>query len=132
MRGSKMLLMALALVTVVTPALAAPASQARQGSAAIGMIQYGSIDGRVTAVDLKTKTMQVAAMEGSATGPVRVMFTDKTVIHQGILPRSPAAVKAGEHVDVTYAGSGDKWVADNIDILESSVPEAHYLGNGAR
>ncbi len=132
MRGSTVLLMVLALVAVATPAIAAPAPQANRGSAAIGMIQYGSIEGRVTAVDLKTKTVQVAAAEGTATGPVRVMFTDMTDIHQGILRRTAANIKVGEDVNVTYDGSGSKWVADNIDILESSVPVAHYLGNSMR
>lgn len=94
----------------------------------MGAIRYGSIEGRVAAVDLEASAMQVAAKEGSATGIVRVAFTDKTVIHQGILQRSPSAIKVGEHVDVTYAGSGDRRVADNIDILEPSVPITHYFG----
>jgi hypothetical protein len=132
MRGSNMLLMVLALVAVATPAIASPALHANRGSAAIGTIQYGSVEGRVTAVNLKAKTVQVAAAEGTTTGPVRVMFTDKTDIHQGILPRTSANITVGEDVDVTYDGSGNKWVADNIDIRNPSVAVAHYLGNGAR
>lgn len=132
MRGSTKFVMALALAVVVTPAVASPAAQPNRGSAAIATIQYGSIEGRVTAVDLRANTVQVAAAEGSMTGPVRVMFTDKTVIHQGILRRKPANLKVGEDVNVTYDGSGNTWVADNIDILDPSVAVAHYLGNGAR
>ncbi len=132
MRRFKILLMVLALAAVASPAVAAPAPQANRGSAAIGIIQYGSIEGRVTAVDLKAKTVQVAAAEGTAMGPVRVMFTDKTDIHQGILRRTAANIKVGEEVNVTYDGSGNKWIADNIDIRNSSVAVAHYVGNGAR
>jgi hypothetical protein len=127
-----MLLMVLAFVAVVAPALVGAAPQAGRGSTAIGMIQYGSIEGRVAAVDLKTKTMQVVATEGSVAGPVNVALTDQTVIRQGMVHKKSSDIKVGEHVDITYAGSRDRWVADNVDILESSVAEAHYLGNGAR
>ncbi len=125
MRSWAMFVSALTLALVATPTLAAPAPQTSPSSAAI---RYGSIEGRVVAMDLKAENMQVAAVAGSATGPMRVTFTDKTIIHQGILHRNPAALKVGEHVVVTYAGSDGKWVADNIDILEPSVPVAHYLG----
>ena len=128
MRSWTMFVSALTLALVATPALAAPAPQTSPSSAAIGAIRYGSIEGRVIAMDLKAENMQVAAVAGSATGPMRVTFTYKTIIHQGILHRNPAAIKVGEHVVVTYAGSDGKWVADNIDILEPSVPVAHYLG----
>lgn len=129
MRGPKMFLMVLALAAVVAaPVFTGAAPQARRGSAKSGMLDYRSIEGRVTALDLKAKTMQVAATEGSVTGPVSVMFTDQTMVHQGILYRKPADLKVGERVDMTYAGSANKWVADNINILESSVAVAHYHG----
>jgi len=129
MRGSKMFLTVLALVAVVVaPALAGAALQARQGSAMSGVPSYRSIEGRVTALDLNAKTMQVAAAEGSVAGPVSVTFTDKTVVRQWFLRRTPADIKVGEHVNVLYAGSGDTWIADNIDILESAVAVAHYHG----
>jgi hypothetical protein len=128
-RGSKMFLTGLTLVAVVVaPALAGAAPQARQGSAMSGVPSYRSIEGRVTGVDLNTKTMQVMAAEGSVAGPVNVTFTDKTVVRQGLFRRKPADIKVGEHVDLLYAGSGDTWIADNIDILESSVPVAHHHG----
>lgn len=130
MRGRKMFLTVLTLLAVVVaPALAGAAPQARQGSTMSGVPSYRSIiDGRVTGVDLNSKTMQVMAAEGPVAVPVKVTFTDKTVVRQGLFRRTPADIKVGEHVDLLYAGSGNTWIADNIDILESSVAVAHYHG----
>ncbi len=132
MRGFKALLLVLLVAAFATPVLAAPLPQAGRGSAAIGTVQYGSIDGRVTAVDLTGKTIRVMAAEGWGTGSMSVAYTDQTVFRQGIEHRKVSDIKVGEHVDIMYAGSRDKWVADNVNILESPVAEAHYLGNGAR
>jgi hypothetical protein len=130
MRGPKMFLTVLTLLAVVVaPALAGAAPQARQGSTMSGVPSYRSIiDGRVTGVDLNSRTMHVMAAEGSVAVPVTVTFTDKTVVRQGLFRRKPADIKVGEHVDLLYAGSGNTWIADNIDILESSVAVAHYHG----
>ena len=129
MRGSKMFLVFVTLLAVVVaPVFAGAALQAKQGSATSGMLDYRSVEGRVAALDLKAKSIQVAATEGSVTGPVSVMFTDQTMVHQGILHRKAADLKVGERVDMTYAGSANKWVADNINILESSVAVTHYRG----
>jgi hypothetical protein len=117
---------------VIAPAVARAASQADWGSGKSGALDYRSIQGEVTAVDLNSKTMRVTATEGSVTGPVSVALNDQTIVRQGILHRTPADIKVGEHVDMTYDGSGGTWVADNINILESSVAVAPFLGNDMR
>jgi hypothetical protein len=116
------------LAVVVAPVFAGAAPQASWGSAKSKMLDYRSIEGKVTALDLKAKTMRVAAAEGSVTGPVTVTFTDKTIVRQGMLHRNAADIHVGEPVDMTYAGWGDKWVADSINIRESSVAVAQYAG----
>jgi hypothetical protein len=133
MRGSKMLMLLLAVVAfAVGPTFALAASQPSWISGKSGMLDYRSIQGQVTAVDLSSRTMQVTATAGSVTGPVSVALNDQTIVHQGLLHRKPADIKVGEHVDMTYDGSGGTWVADNINILESSVAVAPFLGNDMR
>lgn len=133
MRGSKMLMLVLAVVAfAVGPTVVLAASQPFWNSGKRGMLDYRSIQGAVTAVDLNSKTLQVTATEGSVTGPVSVAYNDRTIVHQGILHRKPADIKVGEHVDMTYDGSGNRWVADNINILEPTVAVAPFLGNDMR
>ena len=124
----KMLVMFVALAAIAAPVIAAPVPQAGRGSAAIGPIQYGSIEGRVVAVDLAAKTIRVIPTEGAATSPMSVAFTDHTVIHQGMLHRKASDIQVGEHVGIMYAGPQNRWVADNVNVLESPVAEAHYHG----
>ena len=130
MRRSRMLLMVLAVVTfAVGPTVALAASQPSWNSGKSGMLDYRSMEGKVTALDLTSKTVQVMPTDGSMPAPVRVGIGDQTVIRQGILHRSLANLKIGEDVNLRYSGSGNTWVADNIDILDPSVPVAHYLGS---
>jgi hypothetical protein len=133
MRGPKVVMVLLAaLAFVIAPAVARAASQADWGSGKSGTLDYRSIRGEVTAVDLHSKTLQVTATGGSATGPVSVALDDQTIVHQGILHREAADITVGEHVDITYDGAGGKWVADSINILESFVAVAPFLGNDMR
>jgi hypothetical protein len=130
MRGTRMLLMVLAVVTfVVSPVVAMAASQPSWNSGKSGMLDYRSKEGKVTAVDLTAKTMHVMPTDGSMPGPVRVAIGDQTVVRQGMFHRTLANLKIGEDVNVRYSGSGNTWVADNINILDASVPVAHYLGS---
>jgi len=130
MRGSRMLLMVLAVVTfAVGPAVARAASQTYGNSWKGGMPLYGSMEGKVAALDLTSKTIQVMPTDGSMRAPVRVGIGDQTVIRQGMLHRSPANLKIGEDVNLRYSGTGNTWVADDINILDTSVPVAHYLGS---
>jgi hypothetical protein len=130
MRRSSRLLMVLAVVTfAVGPAVALAASQTSGNSGTSGWRDYRSMDGKVTALDLTAKTVQVMPTDGSMPGPVRVGIGDQTVIRQGMLPRSLANLKIGEDVNLRYSGSGNTWVADNINILDSSVPVAQYFGS---
>ena len=92
MRRSRMLLMVLAVVTfAVGPAVALAASQTSGNSGKSGMRDYRSMEGKVTALDLTAKTIQVMPTDGSMPGPVRVAIGDQTVIRQGMLHRSLAA-----------------------------------------
>ena len=93
------------------------------------MRDYRSLDGKVTALDLTAKTIQIMPTDGSMPGPVRVAIGDQTVIRQGMLHRTLANLKIGEDVNLRYSGSGNTWVADSINILDSSVPVAQYLGS---
>jgi len=130
MRGSKVLVMVLALVTfAVGPTVALAASQPSWNSGKSGMLDYRSTEGRVAAVDLTAKTIQVMPTDGSMPGPVRVAIGDQTVIRQGILHRTLADLKVGEDVTLRYSGSANTWVADNINVLDSSVSVAQYLGS---
>ena len=130
MRGSKTLLMVLALVTfAVGPAVALATSQPSWNSGKSGMLDYRSMEGKVTALDLTSKTIQVMPTDGSMPGAVSVAIGDHTVVRQGMLHRTLANLKVGEDVTLRYSGSGKTWVADNINILDASVPVAHYLGS---
>lgn len=130
MRGSKVPLMVLALVTLaVGPAVALAASQPSWNSGKSGMLDYRSTEGKVTALDLTAKTIQVMPTDGSMPGPVRVAIGDRTVIRQGMLHRTLASLKVGEDVNLRYSGSGNTWVADSINVVDSSVPVAQYLGS---
>ena len=131
MRGSKVLVMVLALVTfAVGPTVALAASQPSWNSGKSGMLDYRSTEGKVAALDLTAKTIQIMPTDGSMPGPVRVAIGDQTVIRQGMLHRTLANLKIGEDVNLRYSGSGNTWVADSINILDSSVPVAQYLGRG--
>ena len=130
MRGSKMLMLLLAVVAFAggpTVVLAAP--QPSWNSGKTGMLEYHSMEGKVTALDLTSKTIQVMPTDGSMPGPVRVAIGDQTVIRQGMLHRTLANLKIGEDVNLRYSGSANTWVADNINVLDSSVPLARYLGS---
>jgi hypothetical protein len=130
MRGTRMLLMVLAVVTfAVSPVVAMAASQPSWNSGKSGMLDYRSMEGKVTAVDLTAKTIQVMPTDGSMPGPVRVAIGDQTVIRQGMLHRTLASLKIGDDVNLRYSGSANTWVADNINVLDSSVPVAQYLGS---
>ena len=130
MRRSRRLLRVLAVVTfAVGPAVALAASQTSGNSGKSGLRDYRSMDGKVTALDLTAKTVQVMPTDGSMRAPVRVGIGDQTVIRQGMLPRSLANLKIGEDVNLRYSGAGNTWVADNINILDSSVPVAQYFGS---
>ena len=130
MRRSRMLLMVLAVVTfAVGPAVALAASQTYGNSWKSGMLDFRSMEGKVTALDLTSKTIQVMPTDSSMRAPVRVGIGDQTVIRQGMLHRTLANLKIGEDVNLRYSGSGNTWVADNINILDPSVPVAHYLGS---
>ena len=130
MRGSKMLVMVLAVVTfAVSPVVAMAASQTYGNSWKSGMPVYRSMEGKVAALDLTSKTIQVMPTDGSMPGPVRVAIGDQTVIRQGMLHRTLANLKIGEDVNLMYSGSANTWVADNINVLDSSVPVAQYLGS---
>src|SRR5512137_2101175 len=81
MRGSKVLVMVLALVTLaVGPTVALAASQQSWNSGKSGMLDYRSTEGRVAAVDLTAKAIQIMPTDGSMPGPVRVAIGDQTVI----------------------------------------------------
>ena len=130
MRGSKMLVMVLVVVTfAVSPVVAMAASQTYGNSWKSGMPVYRSMEGKVAALDLTSKTIQVMPTDGSMPGPVRVAIGDQTVIRQGMLHRTLANLKIGEDVNLMYSGSANTWVADNINVLDSSVPVAQYLGS---
>jgi hypothetical protein len=133
MRGSRRLMVLLAVTAfVIAPVVVWAASQTDWPVGKGATLDYRSVEGAVIAVDVNSRTIQVTATEGSATGPVGVAFTDRTIIHQGIVRMGPTDLKVGEHVAMLYSGSGDKWVADNINILESSVAVAPVLGNDMR
>ena len=133
MRGPKALMVLLAAVAfVIAPAVTWAAPQGGWGSATSGTLDYRAIRGEVIAVDLNSRTVQVTATEGSVTGPVSMELDDQTIVHQGILSRQLADIKVGEHVAITYDSSGGKRVADNVNILESSVAVAPFLGNDMR
>ena len=130
MRGSRILLMLLAVVTfAVSPAVALAAPQPSWPSGKSGTVDYRSIEGKVTAVDLTSKTIQVMPSDGSMPSPVRVAIGDQTVIRQGMLHRTLASLKIGEDVNLMYSGPANAWVADNINVLDSSVSVAQYLGS---
>jgi hypothetical protein len=133
MRGSRQVMALLAVTAfVIAPVVVWAASQADWPVGKSATLDYRSVEGAVDAVDVNSKTIQVTATEGSATGPVSVAFTDRTIIHQGIVRMRPMDLKVGEHVAMLYNGSGDRWVADDINILESSVAVAPFLGNDMR
>jgi hypothetical protein len=123
-----MLLLAV-VAFAVGPTVASAASQPSWNSGKSGMLDYRSMEGKVTALDLTSKTIQVMPTDGSMPAPVRVTIGDQTVIRQGVFHRSLANLKIGEDVNLRYSGSGNTWVADNINILDPSVPVAHYLGS---
>jgi len=130
MRGSRILPMLLAVVTfAVSPAVALAAPQPSWNSGKSGTVDYRSIEGKVTAVDLTSKTIQVMPSDGSMPSPVRVAIGDQTVIRQGMLHRTLASLKIGEDVNLMYSGPANAWVADNINVLDSSVSVAQYLGS---
>ena len=130
MRGSKVLVMVLALVTfAVGPTVALAASQPSWNSGKSGMLDYRSTEGKVAALDFTAKTIQIMPTDGSMPGPVRVAIGDRTVIRQGMLHRTLADLKIGEDVNLRYSGSANTWVADNINVLDSSVSVAQYLGS---
>ncbi len=133
MRASKLLMMLVAVALVaVGPAIALAASQTYGNSAGIAMVDYRWVEGKVTGLDLNAKTLQVTPTDGTMSGPVRVAMGDRTVVRDGILHRTAADLKIGENVTLSYSGSGTSWVADNINILDPSVPIAHYGGTGVR
>jgi hypothetical protein len=130
MRGSKMLMLLLAVVAFAGgPTVVFAAPQPSWNSGKTGMLEYHSMEGKVTALDLTSKTIQVMPTDGSMPGPVRVAIGDQTVIRQGMLHRTLANLKIGEDVSLRYSGSASTWVADNINVLDSSVPVARYLGS---
>jgi len=119
-------------LVAVGPAIALAASQTYGNSAGIAMVHYRWVEGKVTGLDLNAKTLQVTPTDGTMSGPVRVAMGDRTVVRDGILHRTAADLKIGENVTLSYSGSGTSWVADNINILDPSVPIAHYGGTGVR
>jgi len=130
MRGSKMLMLLLTVVAfAVGPAVAMAASQPSWNSGKSGMLDYRSTEGKVAALDFTAKTIQIMPTDGSMPGPVRVAIGDRTVIRQGMLHRTLADLKIGEDVNLRYSGSGNTWVADSINVVDSSVPVAQYLGS---
>jgi hypothetical protein len=133
MSGSKVLMVTLAVVTLAvgpTEALAASQTYGKPGKSE--MMDYRSMEGKVTALDPNSKAIQVMPTDASMPSPVRVGIGDRTVIRQGLLHRRLASLKVGEDVELRYSGSRKTWVADSIDILDPSVPLAHYLGPGIR
>ena len=130
MRGSKMLMLLLAVAAFAGgPTIVLAAPQPAWNAGMTGMIEYHSMEGKVTALDLASKTIQVTPTDGSAPGPVRVAIGDQTVIRQGMLHRTLASLKIGEDVNLRYSGPANTWVADNINVLDSAVPVAKYLGS---
>ena len=133
MRGSRRLMVLLAVTAfVIAPVVVWAALQTDWPAGKSATVDYRSVEGAVIAVDVNSKTIQVTATEGSVTGPVSVAFTDRTIIHQGIFRTRPTDLEVGGHVAMLYNGSGDRWVADDINILESSVAVAPFLGNDMR
>ena len=66
MRGSKMLVMVLALATfAVGPTVALAASQPSWNSGKSAMRDYRSMEGKVAAVDLTAKTIQIMPTDSS-------------------------------------------------------------------
>ena len=118
-----------ALSVVVGPAVALVAPQTYGNAGKSGMRDYRSMEGKVAAVDRTAKTIQIMPTDGSMPGPVRVAIGDQTVIRQGMLHRTLADLKIGEDVNLRYSGSGNTWVADSINVVDSSVPVAQYLGS---
>jgi hypothetical protein len=126
-------MVALAVLSVVVGPAAALATPQTHGSAGkSGMLDYRSLEGKVTALDRNAKTLQVMPTDGSMSGPVRVAMGDQMVIHDGILPRTAADLKIGDDVNLMYSGTSKAWVADDINILDPSVPVARDLGPGVR
>ena len=133
MRGSKMLMLLSAVVTfAVGPTVVLADSRPSWISGKSGMLDYRSLEGKVTALNLTSKTIQVLPTGGSMPGPMSVAIGDHTVVRQGILHRTLAELKVGEHVSVTCSGSGNTWAADSVNILEPSVAVAPFLGNNMR
>jgi|WetSurMetagenome_2_1015567.scaffolds.fasta_scaffold409981_1 hypothetical protein len=133
MGGSRRLMVFLAVTAfVVAPVVVWAASQTDRPAGKRATLDYRSVEGVVIAVDLNSKTIRVTATEGSATGAVSAAFTDRTIIREGIVRTRPTDLKVGEHVAMLYSGSADRWVADDINILESPVAVAPFLGNDMR
>ena len=133
MRGSKSMMLLLSLVLVaVGPAVGLAASQNAGGWGHIAMLDYGSVQGKVTAVNPMAETLTVMPTDGSMAGPVQLAMNEGTRIHDGLLNRPAADLKPGEDVNVRYSGPENKLVADSINILDPTVPIAHYAGPGVK
>lgn len=128
--------MLMAMLTVgaicLGPAVALATSQTTWGSGNTMMMDYRTIQGRVITMDPSAISIQVRGMEDTGRGSVRLGITDQTAVRQGMERRSLAAVQVGEEVFVRYDRKGDRWVADNINILEPLVARAPYLGDDQR
>jgi hypothetical protein len=109
MRGLRRLMVLLTVAAfVVAPVVVWAASQTDWPVGKGATLDYRSVEGAVIAVDLNSRTIQVTATEGSATRPVSVAFTDRTIGHQRIVRTRPTDLKVGEHVAMLYSGSGER------------------------
>ena len=93
-----------------------------------GRIDYRSTEGKVAALDLNSKTLQVMPADGPMSGAMHVAIRGQATIHQAILHCTAPNFTAGKDVNLRSPGSANKWVADNISSADSSVVAACYLG----
>ncbi len=85
-------------------------------------MQLDSVTGEVTVVDPGAKTLVVRGRDDTEKElTLRADITRDTTIRQGMLQKTLADIQQGNHVWMTYEGTQDKWVADDIRILEPPV-----------
>lgn len=101
---------------------------------AAGPVQLHSITGKLVAVNPDTRTLVV---KGSVVGDpkdesVSATVTGTSSIRQGWFHRKLSALKAGEPVRMVYEGTGRRWVADSVRILNPVVPPEGVQGPDIR